>query len=613
MNKTKILSRKGTSLKLQYPTSHKFEGGGDILSAGLRVASAGIEGGLANSAIKDTASLDDIQAALMSLDTDVNSMDDLWNIRKNMKYASTNNTRGDFMKNNGYYFQNGAKAALSGATAGAQLGSIVPGIGTTIGTIGGALVGTLGSLIGGGIAGNKARKTAERENRESLYANNYALSSLSNSGNNIIDNNMFDYYSNYAALGGKLNKDYPIGLTFINAGGTHEENPNEGVPAGIAPDGKPNLVEQGEVIYNDYVFSNRFPIPDDILEIVGLPSKYKNNTPARIAERESAEIAERPNDIISKNNLDISLGKLTLAQELTKQRSDEANQQTQNEAVTAACGGRVHKLARGSDLDDSNQKDTNQGNTEEEISSEEKERGEKERIPLPTWMRYAPVANSIWQVLEDAAGITNVPDYTEANSIRDAYSKIRDVSFRPVNTYVRNTPINRGFYLNTLGQNAAATRSAIKAQSGLNRGTAIGSLAAADYTANMGIGNLMRNLEDMDFERGLKTAEFNRGTESLNSQGFLSAGNANMQADANRARGYNLAATVAAQERQRVDANRTANRNILATNLGLVGRENAIRNMSDNPAFLYQLMKDFNIGYKTNAKGGKINRRKHHA
>jgi len=26
---------------------------------------------------------------------------------------------------------------------------------------------------------------------------------------------------------------------------------------GIAPDGKPNLVEEGEVIYNDYVFSNR--------------------------------------------------------------------------------------------------------------------------------------------------------------------------------------------------------------------------------------------------------------------------------------------------------------------------------------------------------------------
>ena len=62
------------------------------------------------------------------------------------------------------------------------------------------------------------------------------------------------------AFGGELNTngaDFSTGLTFIDNGGLHEENPYEGVPMGVAPDGKPNLVEEGEVIYNDYVFSNR--------------------------------------------------------------------------------------------------------------------------------------------------------------------------------------------------------------------------------------------------------------------------------------------------------------------------------------------------------------------
>ena len=62
------------------------------------------------------------------------------------------------------------------------------------------------------------------------------------------------------AFGGELNTngaDFSTGLTFIDNGGLHEENPYEGVPMGVAPDGKPNLAEEGEVIYNDYVFSNR--------------------------------------------------------------------------------------------------------------------------------------------------------------------------------------------------------------------------------------------------------------------------------------------------------------------------------------------------------------------
>lgn len=81
-------------------------------------------------------------------------------------------------------------------------------------------------------------------------------------------NNPFEY-----AYGGPLHSnggDYNGKLTYINAGGTHEQNPNEGVLSGFGDDGVPNLVEEGEVIWdNSYVFSDRLHVPKPLVE------KYK--------------------------------------------------------------------------------------------------------------------------------------------------------------------------------------------------------------------------------------------------------------------------------------------------------------------------------------------------
>jgi hypothetical protein len=65
------------------------------------------------------------------------------------------------------------------------------------------------------------------------------------------------------AYGGPLGyfwDTFDNGVRVIKEGGTHEENPNQGVPQGIAPDGLPNLVEEGEVIYNDFVYSDRLKL-----------------------------------------------------------------------------------------------------------------------------------------------------------------------------------------------------------------------------------------------------------------------------------------------------------------------------------------------------------------
>lgn len=69
------------------------------------------------------------------------------------------------------------------------------------------------------------------------------------------------------AFGGDLmthGANFDTGLTLISNGGTHEENPNEGVPMGMDLEGTPNLVEEGEVIFNGYVFSNRLKVPEEV-------------------------------------------------------------------------------------------------------------------------------------------------------------------------------------------------------------------------------------------------------------------------------------------------------------------------------------------------------------
>lgn len=121
--------------------------------------------------------------------------------------------------------------------------------------------------------------------------------------------------------GGFLNThgtEWDNGLTYINAGGTHSENPYDGVQIGIDNQGIPNLVEEGEVIFNDYVFSNRLSPDKKELSKIGLPEKYANHSFASAAEDIGKYTEESPNDPISKRTLEVNLGRLAEIQE--KQR-----------------------------------------------------------------------------------------------------------------------------------------------------------------------------------------------------------------------------------------------------------------------------------------------------
>lgn len=127
------------------------------------------------------------------------------------------------------------------------------------------------------------------------------------------------------AFGGDLlthGANFDTGVTLVGNGGTHEENPLEGVPMGVDAEGTPNLVEEGEVIFNDYVFSNRLRVPKEVRKKYKLRGT-KPLTFAEAATQMSKESEERPNDPISKAGLIDSMTKLMSVQEQIRERKGE--------------------------------------------------------------------------------------------------------------------------------------------------------------------------------------------------------------------------------------------------------------------------------------------------
>lgn len=120
--------------------------------------------------------------------------------------------------------------------------------------------------------------------------------------------------SNKYSLGG----DFSNGVIQINSGGLHSTNPYEGVQMGVDPQGIPNLVEEGEVIYDDYVFSNRLRVPKEVRQ----KYKLRGVTFADAAKQLQKESEERPNDPISKNGLNAAMAMLQQEQEAVRMKKE---------------------------------------------------------------------------------------------------------------------------------------------------------------------------------------------------------------------------------------------------------------------------------------------------
>lgn len=418
------------------------------------------------------------------------------------------------------------------------------------------------------------------------------------------------------AFGGDLlthGAEWDNGLRIIGNGGTHEENPMEGVPMGMDAEGTPNLVEQGEVIFNDYVFSNRIFADGGLLESFNLPKSYDGYSFAAIAEKLGEESKERPNDPISKRGLLSSMSRLQQAQETVRQQS-----QVGQEGVQYAHGGRMGTLFDGlgdmpNFLDGADYGDwQDYGTLLEPINAEDLwneamagadesgEEGDTNKSSKLTWLRYAPVVGA---AIGLGQNLFSRPDYTSADTILEAANQAGNytpVGYTPIGNYLQYRPFDRNFYLNKLNAQAGATRRAIMNTTSPSRNAA---LLAADYNAQGRLGDLARQAEEYNLAQRQAVETFNRGTNMANAEMGLKAAMANQEA-ALKARSSRLSGVAQAMAvRDAVDARRGASMSANLTNffnsLGDIGREEYSRNMiMSNPALYYSIDNKGNVTYK---------------
>lgn len=163
------------------------------------------------------------------------------------------------------------------------------------------------SIFGRAKARRNAEELAPIVKRKNLdFLKDYALAATDVDARNDFGR-MLGYYNDPLeyAFGGPLQTnggDYNGGLTYIDEGGRHEENPYEGVPSGVDANGVPNLVEEGEIIWNDdYVFSDRLDIPEELKEKYKLGRGGKKVTFADAIAKLTKENNISPNDPITKD------------------------------------------------------------------------------------------------------------------------------------------------------------------------------------------------------------------------------------------------------------------------------------------------------------------------
>lgn len=126
------------------------------------------------------------------------------------------------------------------------------------------------------------------------------------------------------AYGGNLNNNMNSNqLTHFNEGGSHESNPNGGIPLGDNA-----LVEQNETKKGNYIYSDRLYINEDLVKQFNLPNNIKGKTFAnasKVIEKPFKDKNSNPDKATQKEHLD----RLKQAQEALKAHEVQVNQSLQ--------------------------------------------------------------------------------------------------------------------------------------------------------------------------------------------------------------------------------------------------------------------------------------------
>lgn len=518
----------------------------------------------ANAQIKDTTQEQSEIDDLYTINTDLGSYDALEQLWGSTNMADTDYSWKDVRGLTGSQI---AGNILNSTLAGAQGG----------GSVGGFIGGTLGMIsagIGAAAGTAKAKKEAARLNLEGFKANNQFIDKFEQGARNIAMNSKNNALLNMAAEGGYMpTRDFTNGMTFFSEGGSHEESPYQGVQQGIAPDGKPNLVEEGEWKYKDYIYSKRLKVPKKDYEILGLKDD-KEYTYADAAEAIQKESEERPNDPISIRNLDVMMGRLQNSQESFKQKRDavklkkdfeklsseekayilQAMSQPQQaipaQAQYAANGGHLYagpqsgtnKLFTFVPEDWSNNKpnegdvyayrngqyyimpeDFNQQDTYDNLRWNESEKHwdviEPQKSIEPDYtaqaLRAAPILGS---AIGAVSSLFDKPDYSNIERAENMYRQIPIVSPKPIGNKMTYIPMDINYLMTQVGNQNIGNRRAIIESGAGNPGATANALLAANYKGTTALGEVFRQANEYNLKNQQLVEEFNRGTDMYNSE-----------------------------------------------------------------------------------------------
>lgn len=366
---------------------------------------------------------------------------------------------------------NTGKGMLSGAAAGAKIGGPW---GAVAGAAAGLISGGLGIIFGNQKARNKAAELNEAA-RKANYAKAQTMTTKAGALDQASDARAI---AAYAAEGGKINpfpsSSFPSPVTEFNEGGSHEENPFDGIPQGIAPDGYPNLVEEGEVKYDNYIFSDRLMLSKKDKK------KYKflkGNTFADAAKRIKKDLGidERPNDPLALADLEDQLMILS-------------NLQEEKRAEKGLIGENKMQYAKG---------------------------GHLFKGTGSNWLRSAPVIGNALSTIHQAF---NLPDYEYAKELQTPEGAIAPIDYTPITQRMTYKPFDTNYYGQKLGAQAGATRRAIREQTASNPYAATAALLSADANAQGQLGDLYKKAEEFNLAQREKVDTFNRATDSANAE-----------------------------------------------------------------------------------------------
>lgn len=410
-----------------------------------------------------------------------------------------------------------------------------------------------------------------------------------------------------------------------NNGGTHEQNPNNGIQIGYGANGKKNLVEEGETKYDDYVYSNRLSIDSkEMVDAFLLPKNSNNKSFAEASKKIMEESKERPNDSIAIRGAREMLARLAKAQEEKKKVREMYARQIQEDIKareSEAIRATIEQLYNSNpELVEEmlSRINPNQGTIEEvntfsqggdtvpltsipvtmpDISVALPKISSLPTIKVPSIqepayidgfnatinrdaklgnLRYANPVFSGLQVLSDIAGLSNKDDFSEIDRMQKNAQSLLNKGLLPtpgvIGRKITPTLMDINYLSNQIQANSSATRRAIL-NSGLTNAGITAGLLSNSYNTNNNLGQAYRQALEYNAAQKSQATQYNNELDYRNAQLQQSAQAQNINTYYRMAELQKTIAEARMKERLANDTARATNRAALLQNISNLGIE----------------------------------------